>query len=234
MPGALGTIRAVLRLPSLRRLIPAFLAFSVAEWASWIGVVVYAYSRGGPAEAGHRGRRGVHPVDHRGASGIDVRRPAAAHAGPRRGLCHPRALDGGDRGGARGRSPIRGVRDGDRRRDEHHARPPGAWRAPPRGRAEAGRAGGRERGVGNGRGARRAPRSALGRAADRGWPVRPRSTVPTRCWRSAPLPPSCRLLVVRCPSSRHRPPERRASSPSSARACGRCSATAGCSPSWRS
>ena len=52
MPGALGTIRAVLRLPSLRRLIPAFLAFSVAEWASWIGVVVYAYSRGGPAEAG--------------------------------------------------------------------------------------------------------------------------------------------------------------------------------------
>ena len=52
MPGALGTIRAVLRLPSLRRLIPAFLAFSVAEWASWIGVVVYAYSRGGPSEAG--------------------------------------------------------------------------------------------------------------------------------------------------------------------------------------
>ena len=52
MPGALATIRAVLRLPSLRRLIPAFLAFSVAEWASWIGVVVYAYSRGGPAEAG--------------------------------------------------------------------------------------------------------------------------------------------------------------------------------------
>ena len=52
MPGALGTIRAVLRLPSLRRLIPAFLAFSVAEWASWIGIVVYAYSRGGPSEAG--------------------------------------------------------------------------------------------------------------------------------------------------------------------------------------
>ena len=52
MPGALGTIRAVLRLPSLRRLVPAFLAFSVAEWASWIGVVVFAYSRGGPAEAG--------------------------------------------------------------------------------------------------------------------------------------------------------------------------------------
>lgn len=52
MPEALVTVRAVLRLPALRRLIPAFLAFSVAEWASWIGLVVYAYSRGGPVEAG--------------------------------------------------------------------------------------------------------------------------------------------------------------------------------------
>ena len=52
MPAALVTVRAVLRLPTLRRLIPAFLAFSVAEWASWIGLVVYAYSRGGPVEAG--------------------------------------------------------------------------------------------------------------------------------------------------------------------------------------
>lgn len=52
MVGALDTVRAVLRLQSLRRLIPAFLAFSVTEWASWIGLVVFAYSRGGPAEAG--------------------------------------------------------------------------------------------------------------------------------------------------------------------------------------
>jgi MFS family permease len=52
MPAALVTARAVLRLPPLRRLIPAFLAFSVAEWASWIALVVYAYSRGGPVEAG--------------------------------------------------------------------------------------------------------------------------------------------------------------------------------------
>ena len=52
MPAALVTARAVLRLPALRRLIPAFLAFSVAEWASWIALVVYAYSRGGPVEAG--------------------------------------------------------------------------------------------------------------------------------------------------------------------------------------
>jgi MFS family permease len=52
MPSALITVRAVLRLRSLRRLVPAFLAFSVTEWASWIGVVVFAYSRGGPSEAG--------------------------------------------------------------------------------------------------------------------------------------------------------------------------------------
>jgi MFS family permease len=52
MPGTLHTVRAVLRLPSLRRLVPAFLAFSITEWASWIALVVYAHSRGGPAEAG--------------------------------------------------------------------------------------------------------------------------------------------------------------------------------------
>ena len=52
MTGALATVRAVLRLPSLRRLIPAFLAFSVTEWASWIGLVVFAYCEGGPSEAG--------------------------------------------------------------------------------------------------------------------------------------------------------------------------------------
>ena len=52
MPAAVLTIRSVLRRPALRRLIPAFLAFSVAEWASWIGLIVYAYSRGGPVEAG--------------------------------------------------------------------------------------------------------------------------------------------------------------------------------------
>ena len=134
-----------------------------------------------PGRGRHRGRGRVHPVDHRGSGGLDVRRPATAGAGPRRGLCHPRALDGGDRGGAGGRSPIRGVPHGDRRRDEHHARPPGARRAPPRGRAEAGRAGGRKRGVGNGRRARRAPRPAVGRAAD--CPGRPGRRL--RCQRAA-------------------------------------------------
>src|SRR5262245_14940498 len=52
MSSALVTARAVLRLPSLRRLVPAFLAFSITEWASWIALVVFAYTRGGAAEAG--------------------------------------------------------------------------------------------------------------------------------------------------------------------------------------
>ena len=43
------------------------------------------------------------------------RRP---RSGPRRRLCRPRSLDDGGRGCARGRFPIRGLRHGDRRRNE--------------------------------------------------------------------------------------------------------------------
>jgi MFS family permease len=52
MSAALVTARAVLGLPVLRRLVAAFLAFSIGEWASWIALVVFAYARGGPTEAG--------------------------------------------------------------------------------------------------------------------------------------------------------------------------------------
>src|SRR4051812_36546312 len=52
MPAALRTTRAVLGRPVLRRLVGAFFAFSITEWASWIAIVTFAYTRGGPAEAG--------------------------------------------------------------------------------------------------------------------------------------------------------------------------------------
>jgi len=43
---------SVLRHPALRRMAGAFLAFSIGEWATWVAIVIYAYSRGGAAEAG--------------------------------------------------------------------------------------------------------------------------------------------------------------------------------------
>jgi MFS family permease len=52
VPSYLAVIRAALRAPQLRRMVGAFLLFSVGEWATWIGIIVYAYGRGGAGEAG--------------------------------------------------------------------------------------------------------------------------------------------------------------------------------------
>lgn len=48
----LAVLGSVLRNPALRRVCGAFLAFSIGEWATWVAIVIYAYSRGGAAEAG--------------------------------------------------------------------------------------------------------------------------------------------------------------------------------------
>ena len=48
----IAIFRAALRLPQLRRIVGAFLLFSIGEWATWIGIIVYAYGRGGAAETG--------------------------------------------------------------------------------------------------------------------------------------------------------------------------------------
>lgn len=50
--GRLGVFVTTLESPTLRRIGFAFLAFSVSEWATWLAMVVYAYGRGGPSEAG--------------------------------------------------------------------------------------------------------------------------------------------------------------------------------------
>jgi MFS family permease len=52
MTSRLGVLASVFRNPALRRVAGAFLAFSIGEWATWVAMVVYAYGRGGAAEAG--------------------------------------------------------------------------------------------------------------------------------------------------------------------------------------
>ena len=52
MRGRLGALAAVFRNPTLRRLEAAYLIFAFGEWATWVAVIVYAYGRGGAAEAG--------------------------------------------------------------------------------------------------------------------------------------------------------------------------------------
>ena len=46
------SLARVFRDPTLRRLLAAYLVFAFGEWATWVAVIVYAYGRGGPAEAG--------------------------------------------------------------------------------------------------------------------------------------------------------------------------------------
>ena len=52
MPSRFGVLASVFRNPSLRRLELAYLLFAFGEWSTWVAMVVYAYRRGGAAEAG--------------------------------------------------------------------------------------------------------------------------------------------------------------------------------------
>jgi MFS family permease len=52
LPAPLEAVIAVVHNHALRRVLLAFVGFSMAEWASWIAILVYAYARGGAAETG--------------------------------------------------------------------------------------------------------------------------------------------------------------------------------------
>lgn len=52
LPGPLAVLRRVLANPSLRRVLFAYLAFHIAEFATWVTILLYAYEQTGPASVG--------------------------------------------------------------------------------------------------------------------------------------------------------------------------------------
>lgn len=48
----LAVFRLVMSNPRLRRVVIAFAAFNLADWARWLSVLIFAFTRGGAAEAG--------------------------------------------------------------------------------------------------------------------------------------------------------------------------------------
>jgi MFS family permease len=50
--GRLTVVQAAFENPAIRRVLLAFIGFSLAEWMSWIAILVYAFSRGGTTETG--------------------------------------------------------------------------------------------------------------------------------------------------------------------------------------
>ena len=52
LPAPLAAVAAIFHNDSLRRVLLAFMGFSIVEWGTWIAILVHAYGRGGAAETG--------------------------------------------------------------------------------------------------------------------------------------------------------------------------------------
>jgi MFS family permease len=52
LPAPVAVVAAVFHNVSLRRVLAAFIGFSLAEWTTWIAILVYAFNRGGATETG--------------------------------------------------------------------------------------------------------------------------------------------------------------------------------------
>ena len=50
--GTWASIHRVIRQPALRRVLASYLAFHVAEFSTWVAILLYAYERTGPASVG--------------------------------------------------------------------------------------------------------------------------------------------------------------------------------------
>jgi MFS family permease len=53
MPAGASALASGIGNPAVRRVLLAFIGFSLAEWASWIAILVFAYRQGGPTETGN-------------------------------------------------------------------------------------------------------------------------------------------------------------------------------------
>ncbi|MEX1173439.1 MAG: cyclic nucleotide-binding domain-containing protein [Chloroflexota bacterium] len=51
-PGPLAVLTRVLANPSLRRVLASYLAFHIAEFSTWVAILLYAYDKTGPASVG--------------------------------------------------------------------------------------------------------------------------------------------------------------------------------------
>ena len=148
---SLAVFATVVRSPALVRVLLAYLLFSIAELATWVAILVYAFDRGGATASGLVAFAQLAPAV--------VFAPIGAALGDRIPRTRMLALSYGSYGVLTlltavllfaDAPPLARVRRRRPRRPRAHARAPGARRGPAHHRPDAVRADRRERRVGHG------------------------------------------------------------------------------------